>query len=105
MTIKLLLKGTYEEKLRCTFRLYHTNGDGFIAKEEMEDMAQSVCFSYIFIFMVVFKLYDLMEREDNEDSYNSYDSNNVSQLILEKRDGLISGRSSVSTLMEGTLNK
>ena len=47
MTIKLLLKGTYEEKLRWTFRLYHTNGDGFIAKEEMEDMAQSVSASWV----------------------------------------------------------
>ena len=38
----MLLKGTEEDRLRWTFRLYDTNGDGYISKEEMEDVAQSV---------------------------------------------------------------
>jgi Ca2+-binding EF-hand superfamily protein len=47
MTLSLLMKGTGEEKLRWTFRLYDTNGDGFIAREEMEDVAQSVSASLV----------------------------------------------------------
>ena len=42
MTLSLLLRGTEEDRLRWTFRLYDTNGDGYISKEEMEDVAQSV---------------------------------------------------------------
>ena len=42
MTLSLLLRGTEEDRLRWTFRLYDTNGDGYIAREEMEDVAQSV---------------------------------------------------------------
>ena len=47
MTLSLLINGTEEEKLRWTFRLYDTNGDGFIAREEMEDVAQAVGASFI----------------------------------------------------------
>jgi Ca2+-binding EF-hand superfamily protein len=42
VTLSLLLKGTEEDRLRWTFRLYDTNGDGYISREEMEDVAQSV---------------------------------------------------------------
>ena len=42
MTLALLLKGTEEDRLKWTFRLYDTNGDGYISREEMEDVAQSV---------------------------------------------------------------
>ena len=38
----MLLKGTEEDRLKWTFRLYDTNGDGYISREEMEDVAQSV---------------------------------------------------------------
>ena len=42
LTLSLLLRGTEEDRLRWTFRLYDTNGDGYISREEMEDVAQSV---------------------------------------------------------------
>ena len=38
----MLTRGTEEDRLRWTFRLYDINGDGFISREEMEDVAQSV---------------------------------------------------------------
>ena len=42
MNLSILLRGSAEEKLRWTFQLYDTNGDGFISREEMEDVAESV---------------------------------------------------------------
>jgi Ca2+-binding EF-hand superfamily protein len=42
LTLALLLKGTYEDKLRWVFRLYNLNGNGWISKEEMEDITHSV---------------------------------------------------------------
>lgn len=35
-------RGTMEEKLRWTFSLYDINGDGFITREEMTDIATAV---------------------------------------------------------------
>ena len=42
MTLSLLLRGSEEDRIKWTFRLYDINGDGFISREEMEDVAQSV---------------------------------------------------------------
>ena len=42
MTVSLLVMGTDEDRFNWTFSLYDTNGDGFISKEEMMDVAQSV---------------------------------------------------------------
>ena len=37
LTLSLLLRGTEEDRLRWTFRLYYTNGDGYISREEYKD--------------------------------------------------------------------
>jgi Ca2+-binding EF-hand superfamily protein len=42
LSLSLLLRGTEEDRLRWTVRLYDTNRDGNITREEMEDVAQSV---------------------------------------------------------------
>ena len=42
VTLSLLLKGTEEDRLRWAFMLYDTNGDGYISREEMEDITHSV---------------------------------------------------------------
>ena len=42
LTLSPLVRGTDEDRFNWTFSLYDTNGDGFISKEEMEDVAQSV---------------------------------------------------------------
>ena len=42
MTLSLLLRGSEEDRIKWTFRLYDINGDGFISRVEMEDVAQSV---------------------------------------------------------------
>ena len=49
MNLALLLRGTQEDKIRWIFKLYDLNGDGFISREEMEDVAQSVrmVFGYV----------------------------------------------------------
>ena len=55
LTLSLLLRGTEEDRLRWTFRLYDTNGDGYISREEMEDVAQSVRMDpCLFCFMLMF---------------------------------------------------
>ena len=40
--MSLLLHGSEDEKLEWTFQLYDLDGDGFISKDEMEDVAVSV---------------------------------------------------------------
>ncbi|XP_031627676.1 Kv channel-interacting protein 4 isoform X2 [Contarinia nasturtii] len=40
--LSTLLRGTMEEKLRWTFQLYDINGDGFITREEMTDIAIAI---------------------------------------------------------------
>ena len=42
MTVSLLVMWTDEDRFNWTFSLYDTNGDGFISREEMMDVAQSV---------------------------------------------------------------
>ena len=42
MTLSLLVMGTDENRFNRTFSLYDINGDGFISREEMRDVAQSV---------------------------------------------------------------
>ena len=44
MTLALLLRGTQEDKLKWVFQLYDLDGDGFVSREEMEDVALSVGF-------------------------------------------------------------
>lgn len=41
-SLSTLLRGTMEEKLRWTFQLYDINGDGFITREEMTDIAIAI---------------------------------------------------------------
>ncbi|XP_059613693.1 Kv channel-interacting protein 4-like [Phlebotomus argentipes] len=40
--LSILSRGTLEEKLRWTFSLYDINGDGFITREEMTDIATAI---------------------------------------------------------------
>lgn len=40
--LSTLSRGTMEEKLRWTFSLYDINGDGYITREEMTDIATAV---------------------------------------------------------------
>lgn len=40
--LSTLSRGTMEEKLRWTFSLYDINGDGFITRDEMTDIATAV---------------------------------------------------------------
>ncbi|XP_055303328.1 Kv channel-interacting protein 4 isoform X2 [Sitodiplosis mosellana] len=40
--LSTLLRGTMEEKLRWAFQLYDINGDGFITREEMTDIAIAI---------------------------------------------------------------
>ena len=42
LTLSMLARGTQEDKIRWMFKLYDLNGDGFISRDEMEDVAQSV---------------------------------------------------------------
>ena len=53
LTLSLLLRGTEEDRLRWTFRLYVTNGDGYISREEMEDVAQSVRMDLVLVLLDV----------------------------------------------------
>ena len=67
LNLSLLLKGTEEEKLLWTFKLYDTNADGFISKEEMEDIAHSVGrFEHEIVHNTIVKVFDLMGRPDGE---------------------------------------
>ncbi|XP_055709078.1 Kv channel-interacting protein 4 isoform X4 [Phlebotomus papatasi] len=40
--LSILSRGSLEEKLRWTFSLYDINGDGFITREEMTDIATAI---------------------------------------------------------------
>ena len=40
--LSIIVTGSDEEKYNWIFDLYDLNGDGFISKEEMEDVAHSV---------------------------------------------------------------
>ena len=40
--LSILVRGTLEEKLRWAFTLYDQDRDGFISREEMEDVVGSV---------------------------------------------------------------
>ena len=40
--LSILIRGSLEEKLRWTFSLYDQDRDGFISREEMEDVVGSV---------------------------------------------------------------
>ena len=40
--LSILVRGTLEEKLRWTFSLYDQDRDGFISREEMEDIVAAV---------------------------------------------------------------
>ena len=40
--LSIIVTGSDEEKYNWIFDLYDLNGDGFISKEEMEDVAYSV---------------------------------------------------------------
>ena len=42
VNLALLLRGTQEDRIRWIFKLYDLNGDGFISREEMDDVTQSV---------------------------------------------------------------
>ena len=42
MGLSILIRGSLEEKLRWTFSLYDQDRDGFISREEMEDVVGSV---------------------------------------------------------------
>ena len=42
MGLSILVRGTLEEKLRWTFSLYDQDRDGYISREEMEDIVGSV---------------------------------------------------------------
>ena len=42
--LSILIHGTEEEKYNWIFDLYDLNGDGYITKEEMEDVVFSVSF-------------------------------------------------------------
>ena len=42
ITLAMLTKGTQEDKMRWVFSLYDLNGDGWISREEMEDVTHSV---------------------------------------------------------------
>ena len=53
LTLSLLMRGTEEDRLRWTFRLYDTNGDGYIFREEMEDVAQSVRMDLVLVLLDV----------------------------------------------------
>ena len=67
LNLSLLLKGTEEEKLLWTFKLYDTNADGFISREEMEDIAHSVGrFEHEIVHNTIVKVFDLMGRPDGE---------------------------------------
>ena len=80
----MLLRGTEEDRLRWIFRLYDTNGEGYISKEEMEDVAQSVRMDLcLFCLMLVFKVFDLMGKEDDEDCHN------MSALVVDQRVGVV----------------
>ena len=38
----MLTRGTQEDKIKWVFNLYDLNGDGWISREEMEDVTHSV---------------------------------------------------------------
>ena len=42
MTLAMLSKGSQEDKMKWVFQLYDLNGDGWVSREEMEDVAHSV---------------------------------------------------------------
>ena len=42
MGLSILIRGSLEEKLKWTFSLYDQDRDGFISREEMEDVVGSV---------------------------------------------------------------
>lgn len=82
LTLSMLARGTQEDKIRWMFKLYDLNGDGFISRDEMEDVAQSV--------------FDLLGRSEDEDG-NDVDTFMVEQRVLTvhqamdtNNDGLVS---------------
>lgn len=87
LTLALLLRGTEEDKLRWVFQLYDLNGDGWISREEMEDITHSV--------------FDLLDktRDDTEDLDRMVVKQRVGlvwQAMDKENDGLISQESFVS---------
>ena|SRR6218665_389496 len=42
MGMSMLVRGSFEEKLRWTFSLYDLNGDGFVTRDELQDIVAAV---------------------------------------------------------------
>ena len=53
--LSILIHGTAEEKYNWIFDLYDLNGDGYITKEEMEDVVFSVSSTNMYIGLSKFK--------------------------------------------------
>ncbi|XP_076813395.1 A-type potassium channel modulatory protein KCNIP1-like isoform X3 [Clavelina lepadiformis] len=68
--LSLLQKGTLEEKLRWTFRLYDINHDGYITREEMAKIVESV-----HLMVVEPPLADESHLAHSEKIFNKFDRN------------------------------
>jgi len=68
-SLALLIRGTTEDRMLWTFRLYDINGDGVISRDEMEDVALSV--------------YDLMGRGEDNTMEDFIVTEKVNQLFEE----------------------
>ncbi|XP_039263497.1 A-type potassium channel modulatory protein KCNIP1-like isoform X3 [Styela clava] len=78
MSLSSLLRGKFEEKLQWIFKLYDINHDGFITKEEMQDIVKSV--------------YSLTGSEDDESSpvYSYMEhANRVFRKLDQNNDGYV----------------
>ena len=52
----MLTRGTQEDKIKWVFNLYDLNGDGWISREEMEDVTHSVGIkSKYYSFKILFR--------------------------------------------------
>lgn len=71
--LSILIRGTYEEKLRWTFSLYDQDRDGFISREEMEDVVGSI--------------FDLMGRTGDPQSEEIIIAERVDQIFLVSYNG------------------
>ena len=86
LTLALLLKGTEEDKLKWVFQLYDLNGDGWISREEMEDITHSVSkqihsVSNLYLGQY-FQVFDLLDK-------TSDDTEDLDRMVVKQRVGLV----------------
>ena len=86
LTLALLLKGTQEDKLKWVFQLYDLNGDGWISREEMEDITHSVGKKILSVsnpyLGQYFQVFDLLDKTRDE-------TEDLDRMVVKQRVGLV----------------